>query len=464
MPLQEALEAGGHEVSWSQEAANGPPEDQGSRPFDAVVLGTDGSRGLREVIDAYRALDPVPAVVVAVGTEAEAALAREAQVPAALANGPQERLRNAVTYALEHRFASRMSLAMARGALGVEVLGDEADQVATVVRASRQADIGLVQEALRWYPRHYVTATDRIAELREERVLHIPEVELVKLCDGTRTLQTLVRAGVMEPPATARLVWALVSVDGLTLTEEPPDAGSTGRRAVIMARAHLRARTDRLDASTYYDVLELTPSCEIEDIERALELLARRYSPQALGDLDLGGLAATAESLWQQILKARATLSDWASRGRYNDWLQKNGGSLRTEWAVGMRDSRRAEGAYARGQKLLVDGDPHGAVSQFAAAARAYPDHPDYECSLLWARFRSDIARGVEREESASKYRREAEAYNLGKRPWPRALVALALLCAADGDSGAARWFVREALEIDSSLPAARKLWNRLAG
>ena len=50
----------------------------------------------------------------------------------------------------------------------------------------------------------------------------------------------------------------------------------------------------------------------------------------------------------------------------------------------------------------------------------------------------------------------------LGCRPWPRALVALALLCAAAGDVEAARWHLRVALEIDPTVPAAAQLAQRL--
>ncbi len=459
MPLQEALESSGHTVTWRQDVD--PRELAGEA--DVIVLGSEAG-DLEALAHHYRGLDPVPALV-AVGSSAQAREAAAAvQIPFVLTNASAQELGAAVRHALEHRYAAGLSLAFGRGALQIEALGTREDQMVQVVRHSRKANITLVQEALRWYPQHYVSATDVVAMLRDARALQIPEVELVKLCDGSRTLQTLVRAGSLAPAQAAALLWALACVGAIRFTPEPPDGEKTRRCAVLMARAHLLARRDRLDASTYYDVLEVSPNVEIGGIEHAVQLLARRYSPEALADVDLGSLSDLAAPIWQQILKARQTLSDWSTRGRYNDWLKANVDAIQTTWAGRRGDLERAEASYARGQEALVQGDAHAAVSHFAAAARTYSNHPDYECSLAWARFRSEVARGKERSEVAPALRKEAEAYNFGVRPWPRALVALALLCAADGDSASARWHVREALSIDPHLPAARALWSRLGG
>jgi hypothetical protein len=50
----------------------------------------------------------------------------------------------------------------------------------------------------------------------------------------------------------------------------------------------------------------------------------------------------------------------------------------------------------------------------------------------------------------------------VGCRPWPRALVALALLCAASNDADSARWHLAIALSIDPNVPAAAQLAQRL--
>ena len=110
----------------------------------------------------------------------------------------------------------------------------------------------------------------------------------------------------------------------------------------------------------------------------------------------------------------------------------------------------------------LGDGDVHKAMSELAMACRFAPGHPDYEANLAWARYRVQVGSGRDREEAAQTERKAVEGYLLGCRPWPRALVALALLCLAAGDAEAARWHLRIALAVDPSVPAAAQLAQRL--
>ena len=70
--------------------------------------------------------------------------------------------------------------------------------------------------------------------------------------------------------------------------------------------------------------------------------------------------------------------------------------------------------------------------------------------------------RGKDQREAAIAERRPSRSISLGRRPWPRALVALALLCAAGGDADAARWHLHIALQIDPNVPAAAQLAQRL--
>jgi hypothetical protein len=136
-------------------------------------------------------------------------------------------------------------------------------------------------------------------------------------------------------------------------------------------------------------------------------------------------------------------------------------GSL-SPWASGQMDRAAGETLYARGQAALVAGDAFKAVSAMAAACRACPDFPDYEVSLAWARYRADLARGNPREPAIARERASAERVLAGRRPWPRALVALAMLCTAGDDPDAARWHLREALACDPRLPIAQQLLGRL--
>jgi hypothetical protein len=151
-----------------------------------------------------------------------------------------------------------------------------------------------------------------------------------------------------------------------------------------------------------------------------------------------------------------------AARGRYNDWLSDRWSEITTSWAIDGATANLAAEAYGRGQHSLATGDVHRSLSEMATAARNHPGHPDYETGLAWARYRVETAGGKDPTDLARRERMAAERATLGMRPWPRAQLTLALLCVADRDHDAARWHLREALAVDPSSPAARRLMARL--
>jgi len=275
-------------------------------------------------------------------------------------------------------------------------------------------------------------------------------------------VQAVVRRGPLDGFGAARLIWALASVGAVTLTPEPPDLATAARRSVTELRAHLRARQQRLSRATFYDVLEVTSLAEASDIADAYRILAWRYGPARTDALDLGDVAPLADAAWEQIERARKTLSDMAARGRYNDWLRGRWSELSTQWALDGAAAKTAIEAFGRGQQALAAGDVHRALSEMATAARHHPGHPDYETGLSWARYRVETSSGKDPAAVARRERQAAVRATVGVRPWPRALLALALLCVADGDHDAARWHLREALALDPHSAAAHRLLARL--
>jgi len=466
--LQEALEARGVAVRWDPAAADGPGaahEDAAGALEDVVVLDADSlGDGLAAIADAWRRLDPPPALVALGSTTAAATAAAAGRCQLVAASADAGVFLRAAEDAKRLRFAGAMSPAIARRALGLKRVADATTDAAHVIGAARGLSVDVAREALRWHAHSYVCALpDAIAALREVRALTIPEVEFTAHLDGTATVQRLVKAGPIDGFHAARLLWALTSVGAAVITPEPADLGTSRRRALAMIRHHLRARQARLERGTYYDILEITPAAETEDIEAAYELVGRRYAPQVLAHHDLAELAALVEPMWQQVEKARSVMHDIAARGRYNDWLRARGPELRSRWMVDTTATQTAAEAFARGQRALGQGDVHRAVGDFAAAARNQPGHPDYEANLAWARYRVAAGRAdVDRQVVARRERASAEAAMWGCRPWPRAMLALALLCAADGDPESARWHLQEALSIDPNLPAAQQLLARL--
>jgi hypothetical protein len=451
--LQEALEAHRLTVRWDGKAATAPQAAD-----DVVILDADEhGANLSAIADTWRAIDPAPGLI-AIGQQRDAAAnATAARCTFVPTSAPTVELANACGAAARLRFASAMTPGLARRALG---LTREAPDT-LVMQAARAVDIEIPRAALAWHAHHYVCATG-VEELREARALIVPEIELTKQLDGTQCVQTLVKLGVIDAYATARLLWALASVGAARITPEPMDLATPRRRALGELREHVRARMARLEQSTYYDVLEISPLAEYPDIERAYQLCGRRYAPPVLAAWDLADLAPHAQPLWDLVEKARSVLVDLPSRGRYNDWVAQRMSGLRTSWAIGLDAAQTAADAFARGLRALGEGDVHRALSECASACRQHPGHPEYEVYLCWARYRVEVAAGKDKAALAKVERAKARGYLLGTRPWPRAQVALALLCASDGDIDAARWHVGEALAIDPSLPAAQQLVQRL--
>jgi hypothetical protein len=463
VPLQELLERGGHSVLWSPPLAEGPERLPRGHKVDVVVLAERAGGGFERGIEKWRQVEPPPGVLAVVIGKAGEAAAKKARVPLVASTATPAEIAGAVDRALALRWSGKLAGPQARGALGLgAAVADPVEDAARVVKAARAADLDVVREALRWYASHYVSTTDVIAQLRDVRALAIPEVELVRGIDGARTMQTILNKAAIGAQAAGRLIWALACVGAVQLHPEPVDLASPERRAVAMARLHLKARAARSERATHYDVLEIPPASGVTEIEQASQALAVRYAPERMEKLDLGDAAGLVAPIWKAIQRARAILSDPADRLRYNEALSAQRGKVQSTWTFGPNDRARAEEAFARGQRALVAGEPFKAVSEMAAAARAHADHPDYEASLAWARYRADLARGKPKEQIVDVERRAAEQALVGRRPWPRALVALALLCAADEDPDAARWHLKEALACDPNLPVAKQLLTRL--
>ena len=460
MPLEEQLIAAGVAAKWDAQQADGP-----RGPTDAMVVLVDadhlGAR-LAEVTERWRAQPSVPGVV-AIGVSAIARdQAPRARVTLLSSSARTETILAAIKEAAKMRLASGMRWPVLRAAAGLPPVPEERRHWQPTLAAARAVDIEIPRATLRWHATHYVTPTRKLDELREDRVLTVPELEASKVIDGTRTVQTHVKAGPLDPLQTARMLWALGSLGALDFTPEVRDVATGPRRLLSDLREHLRARMKRLAKSTFYDVLELTPLAEYEHIEAAYESVASRFSPTVLDAHDLSELQPQVKPMWELVEKARSVLVDHAARGRYHDWLRSKLDSLDTIWAIDPSAAQAAEVAAIRGQRALGDGDVHKAMSDLAIACRHFPGHPEYEASFAWARYRVQVSSGRDRVEGAVAERKQLEARLLGCRPWPKALVPLALLCAAANDADSARWHLHTALTIDPTIPAAAQLAQRL--
>ncbi|MBA3465548.1 MAG: hypothetical protein H0T46_36785 [Deltaproteobacteria bacterium] len=458
--LEEQLNQAGVKARWDATQVDGP---KGGNSAAVVLVDADhlGSR-LAVVSEQWRDQPNVPGVV-AIG--ASAAAREQAPIARTTLVNPTAKIStlvSAIQEAAKLRLASDMRWLVLRAATGLPPIADTPAAWQATLAAARKIDLEVPRTALRWHVAHYVTPTARLDQLREERMLTVPELEAAQLLDGTQTVQKIVPEGPLEPPQWARLLWTLGSMGAVEFTAEVRDLNTPARRLLDDMRRHLRARTARLERSTFYDVLEITPLAEYPEIEEACRLVALRFSPEVLADFDLSELTPQVKPMWELIEKARSVLVDHSARGRYHDWLRNKLRELRTVWAIDPSNVDAAAHAFAKGQAALGAGDVHKAMSELAIACRKFPGHPEYEANFAWARYRVQVASGRDRVEAAVTERKGLEEMLIGCRPWPNALVALALLCAAGNDANAARWHLHTALTTDPTLPAAAQLAQRL--
>jgi hypothetical protein len=458
--LEDQLVQAGLTTTWDAAQLDGP---HGAATADVILVDADhlGAR-LAGVTEAWRACPTLPGVLAIGSSPAARDHAPRARITLVAPTARLATVIAAIRDAAALRLAAGMRWPVLRAALGLPDADDARPAWQPALAAARTVDIEIPRAALRWHVHDYAIPTARLDELRDDRALTVPELETIAHADGTRTVQRLVKQGPLDPIRTARLIWALGSLTAIVFTPEIHDIATAPRRALAEARAHLRARAARLEHSTFYDVLEVTPLAEVDDIEAAYQLVARRFAPEQLAAHDLAELAQLVQPTWDLVEKARGVLVDHPQRGRYHDWLRQKLPELRTIWAIDPTAAQAAAAAFARGQRSLGEGDVHKAMSDLAAACRQFPGHPDYEASLAWARYRVQVSSGRDRLEAAIAERTALEDQLLGCRPWPRALVALALLCAAAGDADASRWHLHIALTIDPTVPAAAQLAQRL--
>lgn len=429
---------------------------------DVVLLSAEEhGAGLVEVAQRFREQDTVPGIVV-LGPPSAASMAAAARAPLVPPDAKSDSLVAAIGEAARRRFAADMNWRVARKAMGLPQGTGDVREAALIIARARKMEVDIPKAALKWHLKHYAQDRGAIPVLREARALSIPEVELAAHLHGCFTIQTLLKTGPLDPPGAARFLWALRCTGALELGPEPADGNTPERRALMNMRAHLRARRQRLEKATYFDVLEAPPAATFEEVERNYQLLAWRFQPDRLRAFDLGDMAADVDPNWQQIEVARAMFVDMAERGKYIDWVRENLPQLKTTWAVDPALAKEAAERFVRAQQALATGDIRKAMSELATACRIHPGHPEYEANLAWTRFRMQVGTGKDSQATAAQEREAMEQYVLGTRPWPRALVAHALLCAASGDATAAHFSLREALAVQPDMPAAKQLLSKL--
>jgi hypothetical protein len=226
--LEEALNRAGFEAKWDGSVVDAP----GGTP-ELVVLDADhlGKR-LARVAEAWRDHLSVPRLV-AVGSSAVAReQAPQARVALLAPSASIQTFTTALREAAKLRLAGGVRWSVMRAALKLPPVENEPSAWPATLLHARNVDVEIPRSALRWHAQHYVTPTDKLAQMQEERILTVPELETLSYVDGTMTVQTLVTAGTLDAGANARLLWALASIGALDLTPEVRDLATPQRRSL----------------------------------------------------------------------------------------------------------------------------------------------------------------------------------------------------------------------------------------
>jgi hypothetical protein len=126
----------------------------------------------------------VGASVIAVGVGG--AHAPSARVTLLSTSASVQTLAGAIREAAKLRLAAGMRWSVMRSALKLPPAENTTAAWAATWLHSRKVDLDVARSALRWHVQHYATPTAILEQMREERILSVPDLETIAHCDGTR--------------------------------------------------------------------------------------------------------------------------------------------------------------------------------------------------------------------------------------------------------------------------------------
>lgn len=162
------------------------------------------------------------------------------------------------------------------------------------------------------------------------------------------------------------------------------------------AASDLLAYLERVEsASTHYEILSISNDVSPADLKRAYYDFARRYHPDRYRTKEDEPLHGRIEAAFARITRAYETLGDSGSRATYDSKLaararakpavptnQPSGPPATpvgpTEQASAAATLEGAEGHFREGLVALKSGQNRTAVSNFALAAKAFPNEARY--------------------------------------------------------------------------------------
>ena len=138
---------------------------------------------------------------------------------------------------------------------------------------------------------------------------------LWRQCDGSTPIESL------APSESAlRSLYAMVLLGELKESEAVSVAPSSSAEPAV-TRKELIARLDKALGATHYQVLEVMPDVDTEQITSAYYTLARRYHPDKFRTGENTDLLERIETFFAQVTEAHQTLSQEEHRRQYDEQL-----------------------------------------------------------------------------------------------------------------------------------------------
>jgi len=180
------------------------------------------------------------------------------------------------------------------------------------------------------------------------------------------------------------------------------EAGSGGglSPAAESLRDEILSRHGQLPDLDYYQILGVAPDTAGPAIKKAYIKAAKKFHPDSLARMGLGGIRGEAGELFARISEAYEVLQDADERARYDARLAGGGDEADAQRLA------QAETFYVKASFLMKMGNFREAFPLLESAVELWPDEAAYQSDLAWALFKkapSEPERAVEHIEIAAR-------------------------------------------------------------
>lgn len=150
------------------------------------------------------------------------------------------------------------------------------------------------------------------------------ERRFVSLVDGLRTVEELIFASGLEPPAAMKLLSALSAARVVdVLPGEPPEASAEPELQIDLAR--VGEKYEQARNGDYFEILGVDRDATSYEVRAAFERLTREFHPARFAGVDDPGLASRLEEIGRMVAEAADVLSDDHTRRAYAQHLAQAG-------------------------------------------------------------------------------------------------------------------------------------------